>query len=186
MHPLSSPRKLTCRVASCLLGFLLVAGVTTTGCRSSGPKPGRPKAYHIDIKPEGTTRLSVMVYIGPANSLDGSVDTLVQRLRAQPKLDPAIRSYVVTGSEGTHRLVDAKAREDAGLWKDWLKSSRVDRLAIVADLPGVTGNAGIDPRRQILPLGKKTWPPLRDGTITVKVFPDRVETEPKPYPWSLK
>lgn len=167
-----------------LLGALLVGG-----CRSSGPKPGSPRAYNIDVKPEGgVERMSVAVYVGPANALEGSVDDLIARLRANPKSDPSIVTYSVTGNPGTKRLVSQKSTEDRAQWKAWLKGLRTDRLAVVADLPGVGPSAagGSDPRREILPLGKKCWPPLRDDALVIRVFPDRVDLDPKPFPWSIR
>jgi hypothetical protein len=67
-------------------------------------------------------------------------------------------------------------KADASVWDTWgEKTSK--HLFILADIPGVTGKGGADPRRIILPLNPKAW---SDKDITITIRPGGMTSTPAP------
>jgi hypothetical protein len=152
--------------AACGLIALLSAGCTT--CKPG--QPGKPGRYTIEVSlDESLKNSSVIVDLVGVNS--SSLPRWEAYDMGKYWKDDAMRhdaDKVVLNFVSGQALSQSMAATDAK-WDAW-KAQGVTHVLVLADLPGVqTPRPGSqDARRQVLSLGKCSWPP-KTSTLKVRV-----------------
>lgn len=135
-----------------LMAITLSIALTAVGCK--GP---RPVFLSIQATDEAT-RLSIPVYVGPANQLydkgllEENVDTW---LNNSSKSAVELKSFRLA-TMGTNNVI----RKDDPIWEIWRGQKKADHVVVIADLPrnrGSFGDSRNDKRRIAVPLERKLW-----------------------------
>jgi hypothetical protein len=166
--------------------FLTVFTLALTallGCSSSkaGRPAGKARAYNLKLVPGESLKESSatvdVVGVNPSELEKWRNYSIKEYFRPGDPLRTDAQKATVSFVPGRQEPLVLKTTDP--IWNKWLKAG-VQYVVVVADLPGVfpEGKVGSqDPRRQLVPLGKKCWDTsdlevkVQAGGVTVVTTP---------------
>ena len=161
MTTATRPARGTHQTLLLLLSALTVAALAGCSSLKGGGSLGKPRAYNLKVVPGESLRQSSatvdVVGINPSELEKWRNYSLRDYFRPGDPLRTDAMKATVNFVPGRQEPLLLKTTDP--IWNKWLKSG-VQYVVVVADLPGVfpEGKAGSqDPRRQLVPLGKKCW-----------------------------